>query len=122
MPDRTAATRKPRAGLGNLDDVFAGKDDTITALADPTTQAGRSRSATVLANPVREPEADEDREPLITTVRIPGYLAENIRKWLYENPTHTQHSMIFAGLAKLGIEVRDEELEPKRRPRSSRHR
>ena len=122
MPDRTAAARKPRAGLGNLDDVFAGKDDTITALADPTTQAGRSRSATVPANSVREPEADEDREPLITTVRIPGYLAENIRTWLYENPTHTQHSMIFAGLAKLGIEVRDEDLEPKRRPRSSRHR
>ena len=122
MPDRTAAARKPRAGLGNLDDVFAGKDDTITALADPATQAGRSRSATAPANPVREPEASEDREPLITTVRIPGYLAENIRTWLYENPTHTQHSMIFAGLAKLGIEVRDEDLEPKRRPRSSRHR
>ncbi len=115
MPNRTAAALKPRAGLGDLNEVFAGKGDAITALADPATQAGRSRSAPV-------PEADEDREPLITTVRIPGYLAENIRKWLYENPTHTQHTMIFAGLAKLGIEVRDGDLEPKRRPRSSRHR
>lgn len=122
MPDRTAAARKPRAGLGDLDDVFAGKGDAIAALADPTTQAGRSRSTPVLAKPAPEPEADGDREPLITTVRIPGYLAENIRKWLYENPTHTQHTMIFAGLAKLGIEVRDDDLEPKRRPRSSRHR
>lgn len=122
MPDRTAAARKPRARLGDLDDVFAGKGDAITALADPATQAGRSRSAPALAKPAPEPEADEDREPLITTVRIPGYLAENIRKWLYENPTHTQHTMIFAGLAKLGIEVRDDDLEPKRRPRSSRHR
>ena len=124
MPDRTAVARKPRAGLGSLDDVFAGKGDTITALADPATQAGRSRSAPAPAKqePEPEPEADEGREPLTTTVRIPGYLAENIRKWLYENPTHTQHSMIFAGLAKLGIEVRDDDLEPKRRPRSSRHR
>lgn len=120
MPDRTAAARKPRAGLGDMEDVFAGKDDTITALADPATQAGRSRSAPVPAK--AEPEADDDREPLITTVRIPGYLAENIRKWLYEHPAHTQHTMIFAGLAKLGIEVREDDLEPKRRPRSSRHR
>ncbi len=124
MPDRTTAARKPRAGLGSLDDVFAGKGEAITALADPATQAGRSRSAPAPAQsvPEPEPEADEGREPLTTTVRIPGYLAENIRKWLYENPTHTQHSMIFAGLAKLGIEVRDDDLEPKRRPRSSRHR
>ena len=124
MPDRTAAARKPRAGLGNLEDVFAGKGDTIAALADPATQTGRSRSAptSVKAAPEPEPAPDEDRELLITTVRIPGYLAENIRRWLYENPTHTQHTMIFAGLAKLGIEVREEDLEPKRRPRSSRHR
>jgi hypothetical protein len=122
MPDRTAAARKPRAGLGNMEDVFAGKDDSIAALADPATQAGRSRSAPAPAKVVPEPEADDDREPLITTVRIPGYLAENIRKWLYEHPTHTQHTMIFAGLAKLGIEVREDDLEPKRRPRSSRHR
>ena len=121
MPDRTAAARKPRAGLGNLDDVFAGKDDAITALADPATQAGRSRSAPMPAKAAPESEEDE-REPLITTVRIPGYLADNIRKWLYENPTHTQHTMIFAGLAKLGIEVREDDLEPKRRPRASRHR
>ncbi len=120
MPDRTAAARKPRAGLGDMDDVFAGKSDTIAALADPATQAGRSRSAPMPVKPAPEPE--EDREPLITTVRIPGYLAENIRKWLYEHPTHTQHTMIFAGLAKLGIEVREDDLEPKRRPRSSRHR
>lgn len=118
MPDRTAAARKPRAGLGDLEDVFAGKSDTIAALGDPATQTERSRSALAKA----EPEPEEDREPLITTVRIPGYLAENIRRWLYENPTHTQHTMIFAGLAKLGIEVREEDLEPKRRPRSSRHR
>lgn len=121
MPDRTAAARKPRAGLGNMDDVFAGKSDTIAALADPATQAGRSRSAPAPAKVVPEPEVEE-REPLITTVRIPGYLAENIRKWLYEHPSHTQHTMIFAGLAKLGIEVREDDLEPKRRPRSSRHR
>ena len=119
MPDRTAAARKPRAGLGDMEDVFAGKKDTIAALADPATQAGRSRSAPV---PAKAEEAGDDREPLITTVRIPGYLAENIRKWLYEHPTHTQHTMIFAGLAKLGIEVREDDLEPKRRPRSSRHR
>ena len=124
MPDRTATARKPRAGLGDLDDVFAGKGDAITALADPATQAGRSRSAPAPTRPVPTPEPDEDeeREPLITTIRIPGYLAENIRKWLYEHPSHTQHTMIFAGLAKLGIEVRDDDLEPKRRPRSSRHR
>ena len=122
MPDRTAAARKPRAGLGDMEDVFAGKDDTIATLADPATQAGRSRSAPTPAKAVPEPEADEDGEPLITTVRIPSYLAGNIRKWLYEHPTHTQHSMIFAGLAKLGIEVREDDLEPKRRPRSSRHR
>ena len=122
MPDRTAAARKPRAGLGDMDDVFAGKSDTIAALADPATQAGRSRSAPAPAKVVSEPEVEEDREPLITTVRIPGYLAENIRKWLYEHPSHTQHTMIFAGLAKLGIEVREDDLEPKRRPRSSRHR
>ena len=121
MPDRTAAARKPRAGLGDLDDVFAGKADTIRALADPATQAGRSRSAPAPAKPAREPEADEEREPLITTLRIPGYLAENIRTWLYENPTYTQHSMIFAGLAKMGVEVREDDLEPKRRPRGSRH-
>jgi hypothetical protein len=122
MPDKNATTRKPRAGLGDMQDVFAGKGDTITALADPAKQAGRSRSVAVPVKSAPEPEAEEDREPLITTVRIPGYLAENIRKWLYENPTHTQHTMIFAGLAKLGIEVREDDLEPKRRPRSSRHR
>ena len=122
MPDKTAAVRKPRAGLGDLDDVFAGKSEAITALADPANEAGRSRSAPALTRAAPEPEADEDREPLITTVRIPGYLAENMRKWLYENPTHTQHTMIFAGLAKLGVEVRDEDLERKRRPRASRHR
>ena len=122
MPDKTAATRKPRAGLGDMEDVFAGKGDTIAALADPVTQAGRSRSTPVPVKPAPEPEVEDDRELLITTVRIPGYLAENIRKWLYEHPTHTQHSMIFAGLAKLGIEVREDDLEPKRRPRSSRHR
>ena len=120
MPDRATAARKPRAGLGSMEDVFAGKGDTIAALADPATQAGRSRSAPAPAQAAPEPE--EEREPLITTVRIPGYLADNIRKWLYEHPTHTQHTMIFAGLAKLGIEVRGDDLEPKRRPRSSRHR
>ena len=122
MPDRTAAARKPRAGLGSMEDVFAGKGDTIAALADPATQAGRSRSAPAPAQAAPEPAAEEEREPLITTVRIPGYLADNIRKWLYEHPTYTQHTMIFAGLAKLGIEVREDDLEPKRRPRSSRHR
>ena len=122
MPDRTAVARKPRAGLGSMEDVFAGKGDTIAALADPATLAGRSRSAPAPAQAGPAPEAEEEREPLITTVRIPGYLADNIRKWLYEHPTHTQHTMIFAGLAKLGIEVRGDDLEPKRRPRSSRHR
>ena len=122
MPDRTAIARKPRAGLGDLDDVFAGKGDAITALADPATQGGRSRSAPIPVKVAPEPELEAEEELRITTIRIPGYLAENIRKWLYEHPTHTQHSMIFAGLAKLGIEVRDDDLEPKRRPKSSRHR
>ena len=122
MPDRATVTRKPRAGLGSMEDVFAGKGDTIAALADPATQAGRSRSAPTAAQVASEPEVEGEREPLTTTVRIPGYLADNIRKWLYEHPTHTQHTMIFAGLAKLGIEVREDDLEPKRRPRSSRHR
>lgn len=88
-----------------MQDVFAGKDKPVVALA--------------AAAP---PEPHSKDEPLITTVRVPGYLAENIRRWLYENPKHPQHSMIFAGLAKLGIEARDEDLEPRRRPRSSRHR
>lgn len=119
MPDRSAPARKPRAGLGDMADVFATKGATIDALADPGTQEARSRSV-----PARSVEAapEEEREPLITTLRVPGYLAENIRRWLYENPTHSQHSMFFAGLAKLGIEVRDEDLEPKRRPRAARHR
>lgn len=67
-------------------------------------------------------EADGEGEYVITTIRMPAYLAENVRRWLYENPTHTQHSMIFNGLTKLGIEVRDEDLEPKRRPRAARRR
>lgn len=66
--------------------------------------------------------AAEEPPPVVTTIRLPAYLAENIRRWLYEHPEHTQHSMVFAGLAKLGIEVREEDLEPKRRPRGARHR
>ena len=124
MPDRSAQARKPRAaGLGDMADVFATKDANIDALAEPETQAARSRSAPVRrVEPVPAPTAEEEREPLITTLRVPGYLAENIRRWLYENPSHSQHSMFFVGLSKLGIEVRDEDLEPRRRPRAARHR
>ena len=127
MREKTAAARKAPAGLGNMEDVFAGKDATVAELASPAApQLVRSGSAPAPSKPaavaVAEPEAEEEREPLITTLRIPGYLAENIRRWLYENPAHSQHSMFFAGLTKLGIEVREEDLEPRRRPRSSRHR
>lgn len=122
MPEKAGGGRKGRAGLGDMDDVFAGKDETVVALVAPAPQAARGGSASAEAKPAAPPEPQPEDEPLITTVRIPGYLAENIRRWLYENPKHTQHSMIFAGLAKLGIEVRDEDLEPRRRPRSSRHR
>jgi len=127
MRERTAAAaRKAPAGIGDMEDVFAGKDSTITELTEPAVQPGRGKPATLPAPgkpaAVPEPEPEDEREPLITTLRIPGYLAENIRRWLYENPSHTQHSMVFAGLTKLGIEVREEDLEPKRRPKSSRHR
>ena len=127
MPEKTAAARKTPARLGDLEDVFAGKGETVAALAEPTPQQrpvtrGGGRSAPVEPVAVPAPEPEEEREPLITTLRIPGYLAENIRRWLFENPGHSQHSMVFAGLAKLGIEVREEDLEPRRRPRSARHR
>ena len=122
-----AAARKAPAGLGDMEDVFAGKDVSVAELASPAaSQPVRDRAAAAPGKPAAiapEPEAEEDREPpLITTLRIPGYLAENIRRWLYEHPAHSQHSMFFAGLTKLGIEVRDEDLEPRRRPRSSRNR
>lgn len=115
MPEKAATARKGRARLGDMDDVFAGKDETIAALVEPA-----PRPAPV--KPAAAPEPDPEEEMLITTLRIPGYLAENIRTWLYENPKHSQHSMFFAGLEKLGIEVREEDLEPKRRPRSARRR
>lgn len=125
MREKTAVARKAPASLGDMEDVFAGKDVSVAELASPAaSQPARDRVAPAPGKPaaVPEPEAEEEREPLITTLRIPGYLAENIRRWLYENPAHSQHSMFFAGLTKLGIEVRDEDLEPRRRPRSSRHR
>lgn len=119
MPEKAATARKGRAGLGDMDDVFAGKDEPIAALADPV-----PRPAHAEPPPIKPaaPEPDAEEEMLITTLRIPGYLAENIRRWLYENPKHSQHSMFFAGLDKLGIEVREEDLEPRRRPRSTRRR
>jgi hypothetical protein len=122
MPEKAGAARKGRAGLGDMEDVFAGKDETVVALAEPAARQGRGGAAPGPATPAASPAQPEEEPPLITTVRIPGYLAENIRRWLYENPRHTQHSMIFAGLARLGIDVRAEDLEPRRRPRSSRHR
>lgn len=117
MPEKATAGRKGRAGLGNLDDVFAGKDEPVAALAEPV-RAIKAEPPPIA--PARD--ADEDGRMLITTVRFPGYLAENIRRWLYEHPEHTQHTMIFAGLAQLGIEVHAKDLEPQRRPRASRHR
>ena len=66
--------------------------------------------------------AQSDPEPLVTTVRMPRYLAENVRRWLHGNPAHSQASMIFAGLAELGVAVRPEDLVPKRRPGAARHR
>lgn len=120
MPEKAATARKGRARLGDMDDVFAGKDETIAALVEPAPRPARADPAP--AKPAAAPEPDPEEEMLITTLRIPGYLAENIRTWLYENPKHSQHSMFFAGLEKLGIEVREEDLEPKRRPRSARRR
>lgn len=126
MPEKTAAAHKAPAGIGDMEDVFAGKDATVTELADtaPHPAPGRPAAVAALVKPGAgaQPDAGEEREPLITTLRILGYLAENIRRWLYEKPTHSQHSMFFAGLTKLGIEVREEDLEPRRRPKSSQHR
>ena len=118
MPEKAATGGKGRAVLGEASDASAGKDKTAAARAGRAPQAARGGSSPSPAKPAAHPEG----EPLITTVKIPGYLAENIRQWLFQNPWHTQHSMIFAGLAELGIEVRDEDLEPRRRPRSSRGR
>jgi hypothetical protein len=117
MPKQATTGRKGRAGLGNLNDVFAGKDEPVAALAEPL-RATKPEPAPS-GPPAR---ASDDGRMLITTVRFPGYLAENIRRWLYEHPEHTQHTMIFAGLAQLGIQVHPKDLEPQRRPRASRHR
>lgn len=122
MPEKTAMARKARAGLGDMEDVFASKGETVAALGESIPRPARGGTGSVPTKPAVAPEPEVEEEPLITTVRIPGYLAENIRTWLYENPKHSQHSMIFAGLAKLGIEVREEDLEPRRRPKSSRTR
>lgn len=119
MPAKAATGRKGRAVPARARDRSAGEERTAASRAGSAPGAARGGPAPAPDKPASYPE---EEGPLITTVRIPGYLAENIRRWLFENPGHTQHSMIFAGLAKLGIEVRDEDLEPRRRPRSSRGR
>ena len=41
MPEKAATARRGRAGLGDMDDVFAGKDEPVAALAEPAPRPAR---------------------------------------------------------------------------------
>lgn len=59
-----------------------------------------------------------------TKVNFPMDVFEAAEEWLAKHPGHTLHSMIFCGLASLGVNVAAEHLKPrinkpyKRRSRS----
>lgn len=125
MREKAAAARKGPAGLGDLDDVLAGKGE---VMAPPTGAAPRSAPVPEQPAPAPAPvvpageEARADRPErggaTLSTIRIPHYLSDRIADHLHANRGDTMQTLFFKGLTKLGIEVEPEDLVPKRQRRA----
>lgn len=109
--------------MGDLDDVFAGKGETVTP-----PPGAIPRSAPVSAQPSPAASAGEGEEAqagqperggaTLSTIRIPHYLSERIANYLHVNRGDTMQTLFFKGLVELGIEVEPEDLVPKRQRRA----
>lgn len=125
MREKAATARKGPSRLGDLDDVFAGKGETV---APPPGVA--PRSAPVSAQPAPAAPAGagagegthmgqlERGGATLSTIRIPHYLSERIANYLHANRGDTMQTLFFKGLVELGIEVEPEDLVPKRQRRA----
>ena len=110
MPDaspRVARRRAARLNASLLGDVLAAKGD------PPAIPAGATpRGGTQAAPPPRPARG------ISTSIEVPAYLMDNIAAHLRANGGHNMRTLLFAGLAALGIEVAPEDLVPQRRRRA----
>jgi hypothetical protein len=119
MPERNAAARKGPAQLGgeDLDEVFAPKKVAAAPGAGGAAAGSKEEGRGGHAGTLSVPE-DGDDKPTSSTLRIPGYLSDNISEYLHDHKGDNMQTMFFKGLVGLGIHVRPEDLKPKRQRRS----
>ncbi len=70
--------------------------------------------------PAAAPTPADDEPDYTTTIRVPGYVAVQTQMWLRDHPDETMRTLILRGLQLQGIEVREEDLTPRRRGSFSR--
>jgi len=67
--------------------------------------------------PIKEEQSGGRTRGAATSIFLPPYVQDQMESWLDKHPDHTQNTMILIGLQSLGIDVRDDDLVPKRKRR-----
>lgn len=117
MPDSATRPAPARRGAAKLDadrlsDVLAGKGQ------PPAVPAGAEQRSVAPAPAAAQPPVRRETRGISTSLEVPVYLMDNIAAYLRTNGGHNMRTLLFTGLAQLGIEVAPQDLVPQRRRRS----